>query len=812
MRIKVYCRILIVFTYSLFSLELSGQPFDTILKKLNAEYPQEKLYLHYDKEAYLPGETIWFKAYLFAGNFPSEVSKVMYADLIDDKGCILQHKILPIFHSSSAGSFIIPFEIDGEINVRCYTKWMLNFDSTLLYEKTLPVIKTKLGITNSNSTIRLSSVYKLEFFPEGGSLIEGVESRIAFKATDEFGNPVSVNGSISNNTDNSTISFQSSHDGMGTFRMIPLKNTAYMATWRQGNEVSETKLPTPLKSGLVLEINNVENDIQYTIKSSDTQPISQFVYLVAQMNQQLVYRAKISIQREEITSGKIPITQLPSGVIQLTVFTPDKIPIIERLVFTNLKHCSFSVNVNTSNFFTSPRSRNTIEIEVPESISSNLSISVTANNTPSHKIYENIYTKLLLDADIRGYIHNPGFYFSNADSASYYLDLVMMTNGWRRFKWLEVLAGQFISLSYKPETSIVVDGEITGLSKEELQSNELIGVVELKSGKKYFLNTPIKVDGKFSFINLAFYDSANLYYQINNDKKGYLTKKLSIKTFKNVIEEGVKIPLKGTTTSDPVTSISDNPYGHQLYEENRKRIDSVNAKTLLGVTVTAKNKSKKELLNEEYTSGAFEELINCKTIIPDDDPSFLTSPSFFDYLQSRYAGIQVNPDANEDPISWRGFPTALFVNEISQQVISLRNFKLVEDASLIRSLAMSEIALVKIFSPPFVGATGNGPGGCIAVYLKKTSTRNQEKPKQFERIFGFSPSKEFYDPDYAKDSTRIEPDFRNTLYWNPFVMTDKQNHKVSCTFYTNDLGGPTKIIIEGCNEEGKLIRIEKNVK
>ena len=163
-----------------------------------------------------------------------------------------------------------------------------------------------------------------------------------------------------------------------------------------------------------------------------------------------------------------------------------------------------------------------------------------------------------------------------------------------------------------------------------------------------------------------------------------------------------------------------------------------------------------------------------------------------------------------NPISWRGFTTALFVNEIPQQVPSFNN-SMVEDATLIKTLQMSEIAMVKIFYPPFVGAWGGGLGGCIAIYLKKTRTKIEEIPRQFEKIVGFSAPKKFYSPDYAVDSTRIVPDLRNTLYWNPFVTTDKENRKVTCTFYTNDLGGATKIIIEGCNEDGKLIRIEKKL-
>jgi hypothetical protein len=786
--------------------DLSAQSFDSVLKKLHTEYPEEKLHLHFDKEVYYPGETIWFKAYLFAGNYPSDLSKVMYADLLDSNGNILHHTILPVMHSSSSGLFTLSSGINGRIVVRCYTKWMLNFDSTLLYEKDFYITKSPRDFSKSRQS---TPVYRLEFFPEGGQLIEDVESRVAFKATDQFGIPVSVEGTISNNTDQSIVSFKTLHNGMGIITLRPLRNTTYRAKWKQDESTREAMLPSAQKTGLVLEIKNTGNAILYTIKRGTVPPISRFVYVIAQMNQHLVYRAKVNIEKNEITSGRLPTVGLPSGVIQFMVFTDDEKPIAERLVFANPEQASFSVNASAVNLDQGTRKKNTIEIEVPDSLSSNLSISVTADNPLSDPGNGNIYTSLLLNADVRGYIHNPGFYFSQADSASFYLDLVMMTHGWRKFKWKQVLAGSFAEIKYKPESSIIVDGEIKGLAQKEMQDKEIIGLIQLSSGKRHFLSSAIQPDGKFSFSNLAFYDSAKLYYQFANDKKEVLARKSRIKTVKHLLDRGISLPLQAPP-SPPLTSInSKSSPGYQLYEKSQKWSDSLNAKLLKSVTVRARLTSKEDSLNAAYTSGAFAGQERSRIITPDDDPAFLSSPSLFDYLQNRVAGLQVNPNADENPVTWRGFPTALFVDEISQQVISQQSFTSVEDATQIRSLRMSDIAMVKIFNPPFLLASGNGPGGSIAVYLEKSRRGRSEVPRDFVQILGFSSPKAFYSPDYENDSSNREPDFRRTLYWNPYIMTNRQNRKVSCSFYTNDLPGTIKVVIEGCNEEGKFIRIEK---
>src|SRR5688572_28685271 len=120
--------LLLFFSLSFFSLAQS-QVFDSVLKVLDTRYPQEKLYLHFDKSYYNPGETIWFKAYIFASNIPSSISTTIYAELIDDKGKIVERKTAPVVMSSAAAAFdLSPSITSSVVYVRAYTDWMLNFD------------------------------------------------------------------------------------------------------------------------------------------------------------------------------------------------------------------------------------------------------------------------------------------------------------------------------------------------------------------------------------------------------------------------------------------------------------------------------------------------------------------------------------------------------------------------------------------------------------------------------------------------------------------------------------------------------------
>ena len=143
---------------------------------------------------------------------------------------------------------------------------------------------------------------------------------------------------------------------------------------------------------------------------------------------------------------------------------------------------------------------------------------------------------------------------------------------------------------------------------------------------------------------------------------------------------------------------------------------------------------------------------------------------------------------------------SLFLNEMTS------------DLSMVQNLNMSDIAYIKVFRPPFFGAQGGGSGGAIAVYTKKGANvyNNDVKGLDFATISGYNSDKEFYSPDYSRyDERHTDADYRATLYWNPFILTDKSSRRQLFTFYNNDVTRKFRVVIEGCDEQGRLTRIEK---
>jgi hypothetical protein len=148
-------------------------------------------------------------------------------------------------------------------------------------------------------------------------------------------------------------------------------------------------------------------------------------------------------------------------------------------------------------------------------------------------------------------------------------------------------------------------------------------------------------------------------------------------------------------------------------------------------------------------------------------------------------------------ITRRGSVVELFLDEMNA------------DVNLLESISMADVALVKVFDPPFVGARGGGPGGAIAVYTRKGGSRETGQGLTSTTLYGYSGIKEFYVPDYENNAAPAGRDLRTTLYWNPFLLFDANNKRITIPFFNNDNCKRLRVVIEGLNEVGQMTREEK---
>lgn len=790
----------LLFVFLFLSVIVNAQKIDSVLNIYASLYQPEKMHLHFDKAAYNKGETIWFKAYLLAGNDWTEYSKNFYADWYDDKGKLLMHQAAPIFESSAKGQFQIPEKYAGHfVHVKAYTQWMLNFDEAFLFEKDIPVNQpqTKTSIPNYITTVTL--------FPEGGDLIIGNSCRIAFKAENQFGKPVYIKAALKNAKGELIDSVAAEHDGMGSFNIEPKENETYSFNWIDENgKQNIAAFPTAKKAGANLEVENIDNKVLAFIKRTTVaNDVYKTMYLVASMNQQMVYRSRINFSIKTGATAEIPTTDLPTGILQLTLFTADWKPVAERIVFINNHDYEFFPSIKTAIKNLDKRKKNVLEIEVGDTLLSNMSIAITDGDLVQDKSND-IISSLLLSSELKGNINNPAYYFSsNADSVAHFLDLVMLTNGWRKYKWDDIVAGKLPQFKYARDSDYLqISGKVFGSSFERNGLSKTLNIVmQSKDSSKQFLFLPVNPDGTFLQRGAIFYDTVKLYYMFNADRK--LTDRTDVRFNSGLFsayQSTFKIYPKDLQNTNDLMGQARLKY----FLDEQERLKKLAASTTLEtVTVKAKTKSNTDLLDEKYTTGMFSGGDSYSFDVG-NDPFGVSSLDVFRYLQGRVAGLNINYGGGEPTLSWRGGSPSLFLDEMTTQT------------DVLQSIPMSDVAYIKVFRPPFFGAFGGGGNGAIAIYTKRGSDGKRVYSNtpglNTSVLAGYTTYKVFYSPNYDNLKYDNGPDTRTTLYWNPYLLTDKKNKTVQVEFYNNDVSNKFHVVIEGINAEGKLARVEKDIK
>ena len=791
-------RIFLTFLLSLALYSSSfAQDIEAALARYGSEFAQEKAYIHYDKASYSPGETIWYKVYIMEGPFPSESSKTFYLDWTDERGNLLGRNVSPIYEGVTNGQFQVPDSFAGRfIHARGYTRWMLNFDSTFLYNKDIYVLQKA-----TKTTAPQADKYTLSFFPEGGDFVRGIVNKIAFKAHDQFGRPITIRGQLVNQAGKVIDSVRSQHDGMGLFFLTPDAVEKYTLRWKDPKgRNQETPLPVVKPHGIGLQVSSVRDRRYFQVNvSRDNSFDPGIIHLVGTLGGTQVFLVSKDSKAGEV-KGVIPTGTLPSGLLTITAFDDQWRPMAERITFINNPDQIFSSSLEVKHWGLSKRARNEIEITLPDSLAANLSISITDGGIESDSS-DNIISHLLLTGDLRGQVYKPGYYFSNnSDSVARHLDLVMLTHGWRRLAWEDLVKGKMPDIKFARDTSyFTLSGRVYGASPAEIkEAGEIILLVKPKDKEGGVVVAPLNADGSFNEQSMLLFDSTRVYHQFGKGKKmssasvRYLENKLS--AFR------VNATATGKFASMDIDTTGRARHA-RFAEEEADLLRRFEGKLLEGVVVKATTKSPKEEMDEKYTSGLFSggdaysfDLVN--------DPLAQSQLNIFTYLQGKVAGLQVNGATSGSPsLQWRGGSPQLYLNEIQS------------DVDMISSINVTDVAYIKVFRPPFMGGF-NGGNGAIAIYTRRGGDSKQEPGKGLasSTVFGYSEIRQFYSPSYASFQPEHEKkDLRTTLYWNPLLMTGPGRNKVLLTFYNNDISESFRVVIEGVARDGRLTRLEQIV-
>jgi hypothetical protein len=301
-----------------------------------------------------------------------------------------------------------------------------------------------------------------------------------------------------------------------------------------------------------------------------------------------------------------------------------------------------------------------------------------------------------------------------------------------RLRW-PVSNGQASGQLYLPDS--LPQGKYTLLAGLQQRFFEVIGKIQdagntghiqamllTKSGNWDEQEVFVAPDGTFAIRNWLFEDNALLAFSGTKNNKQLLN--IRLRTQLDSSSAPLAVAGRAFYIGNPPAAVR--PTLNQPVEAP-EALFADQGSVLGAVVVKSTAKSPAEQFNEEYVSGLFragdERMVSIM-----DDPSALGSRNIFSFLQGRVAGLQIAPDGfNAGVARWRGSPVTFFMDEVRVPVHQ------------IASIPMTDIAIVKAYPPPFIGAPGGG--GAIAIYTRRGGERAYlPAGRQVFKVRGYTPS------------------------------------------------------------------------
>ncbi len=862
-------------------------------QKRIAEYPTEKVYLHIDKPYYAVGDTIWFKAYIASGqDQPSDLSKIVYVDIISEKDTLIRSLRLPVVNTSAYGNLTLDPSIykAGNYRIRAYTYWMLNGEEAYFFNKNIQVgsaLNRKL-ITNisldgeasgGSSRINAQIVYKdpagnplanskidwrvisnfeniakgrgttdargmltlaltadqkaaldagvletilqlpdeslatstfplkhsfsdadIQFFPEGGDLIQDVRGKVAFKSLGEKGLGLGVKGEITDTGGKTVGTFESQHLGMGVFALVPEPGQSYKANLVFSNGVRKTvALPAIKSSAISLSAINTDRDnltVRIAANGSYLSANRQNnYYIVARSKGIICYAARATLSSPSF-SASIPKNKFPTGIVQLTLFSSSGEPLTERLVF--IKHPAvLTLSVNTDKKIygvRQPVKMNVLAKTGNMPVQGNFSISViNETKVPSPEDQEiSILSTFLLSSELKGYIEDPNYYFNEiTEKKAGDLDLLMLTQGYRKFSYADILADKKPVVNFLPEQGMEYSGTLRAANGMPVSKGNLKLVAPQS---RFYAEALTDANGVFRFKNVNIADSAEVS----------ITARTATGARNMMIMlDGMAFPSISKNVNAPDESLNLDSI-LAPYLQNSQRQYRMSTQLLQEVVVKAT--AIKKASHRDYPALSGLSMLADHTL---DGGRFTGCNMMLTCLQGAAMGLTY--------VDNNFFVTRVYNSGLRVPVQIFLNGMPVE-ANFVNNILPSDVESVEIFLKDDLGLVNRtyNTNGVLSIYTKKDA----KKPVTAEDLkmlfppnnvltfnpLGYLKSREFYTPKYTTPQSRSAGiDLRTTIYWNPKVFTD-QNGTMSFDFYNGDNKGTYKAILEGTDIDGNLGR------
>ncbi len=746
---------------------------------------KERIFVHTDKTFYLAGERIWFKAYITSAssNIPVNLSKVAYIELLTPENKpVLQTKInidktgegsLQLAASTATGTYILC----------AYTNWMKNFSTQYFYTQPVNIVNTIKGTSSGFSTSYYIQDTGISFYPEGGNLVAGLTSIVAYKAIGKNGLGVSCTGKIITEKKEIAASFKTDSNGIGSFTFTPMAQTAYTVVANIEND----SVSIPFKhvindKGYVMQLISAqkEGDSLITISVKATAAYNNLpVYLFVQSNGIFKQMLTAAIKDGEITFN-INKYELADGITHFTLFNNNNQPICERLYF---KHSpkKESLRLHTPKETYTTREKVTVDILAVDNIAdiktASLSMSVFLIDSLQQLNYtDRTKVPFGLDAFAEKTFNNINKKNNDFEKLT---DNLMLTQKWSGFKWDDILNNRKQEFNFLPEIEgQLISGKIIHTASG-LPASGITVYLSIPEKKFQFVNAVSDKEGRIFFPVKDIAGTADIILQTNISKDSGYTIEIN-----NPFFEHNKVQHK--TTVQLPESIKRQLLNRHIGMQADNTYDAENKKTYAGKA------TEDEMLfygqpTHRFTLDAYTRFNTIDEVIRE-----ITTD------------VKIRKKDNRNYL--RVFNKAKQVYFDTDPLVLLDGVPVFDIEKLV-ALSPLKIKAVDVVAAKFLtGSIENDGVVSFMTYDGDLGGYSPDAGALSIKYDGVQLQRQFYSPEYIDEQAKKSriPDLRNVLLWKPDI-TLNETLKTSYSFYTSDFKGTYAVVIQGLLQNGTSV-------
>lgn len=783
--------------------------FVQYFRDIQNDFIRERVYLHTDRQWYVHGDRIWFSAFVTAGpqNLPSAISSVLYVELFDPEGSLVERVPVRIESGRASGSltFNNTEPATGTYRIQAYTAWAKNFGEPYIHKADVAVISDE---ETDESSGTLNGAPDLQFFAEGGEMIAGLSQRVAFKAIGNDGLSRQVSGWVYSHDRSDMVRFASEHSGMGVIENWVSEEPGAFAIADIDGETVRKELPAPLPNGSMLRVDGNLADFLVTVRSNEPETQNGQLLLFAHVRGEIYYASLLLMENGE---GETAISKnlFPTGIVHFTLLGPGGNPVSERLSFNenDLDRIESELQLEQETY--SLRDEVALDLAVSDGesvlIPARVSLSVFDDAYANYQQYAtDIRSRLYLESEIRGYIENPGYYFSDEPQAKLHLDYLLLAQGWRSYDMQAVLQRDNITLFSLPEDGFSLTGTIKSGFRGRPLDNATVAF-SLDDNEENLDIVTTGPDGKFMISGLGVSGAASFVLRANNEGGSDRVQIELDNQFSN-LEDSVTPPADHLTEVYFNRTDADDNSGNIAIaiDSLTERSQSARAGTerfleaemfgeLDEITVTGE----RDEIDEEEQFRRFGERPSQRLDF-DEQEHLSTLP--INIVLNQIPGVnvvgnQVQINTGFTNLGGAGQPSPLILVD-----------NIETDASYLLSLSPADVKTINVFrrSVELASFGISGTGGVISVRtrLGESGYVTNERGTLARRIQGYQQPTQFYSPRYGITVPRDieEPDERITLHWEGDLTIPETGGTL--LFWTNDVPSRYRVVLQGITQNG----------